>query len=135
MPEQIRLSEILIPTAADANDAAVAQAKAKADDVEAKLKAGGKFDELAKTYSGGPLASEGGDLGLYKRGALGQVLEDATFSLKVGEWTAPIRTKQGFVILKVTDHQAAGIAPLKDVEQQVQEAMYRRRCSLRCVPI
>jgi peptidyl-prolyl cis-trans isomerase SurA len=125
VPEQIRLSEILIPTAADANDAAVAQAKAKADDVEEKLKAGGKFDELAKSYSGGPLASEGGDLGLYKRGTLGQVLEDATFNLKVGEWTAPIRTKQGFVILKVTDHQAAGIAPLKDVDQQVQEAMYQ----------
>ncbi len=124
-PEQIRLSEILIPTAADADDAAVAQAKAKAEDVGAKLKAGSKFEDLAKTYSGGPLASEGGDLGLYKRGALGQVLEDATFNLKVGEWTAPIRTKQGFVILKVTDHQAAGIAPLKDVEQQVQEAMYQ----------
>ncbi len=123
-PEQIRLSEILIPTPADANDAAVAEAKAKATEVEAKLTAGGKFDELAKTYSGGPLAAEGGDLGMYKRGALGQVLEDATFNLKVGEWTAPIRTKQGFVILKVTEHQVAGIAPLKDVEQQVQEAMY-----------
>jgi peptidyl-prolyl cis-trans isomerase SurA len=44
--------------------------------------------------------------------------------LKAGEWTAPIRTKQGFVILKVTEHQAAGVAPLKDVEPQVQEAMY-----------
>ena len=46
------------------------------------------------------------------------------FNLKAGEWTAPIRTKQGFVILKVTEHPAAGIAPLKDVEPQVQEAMY-----------
>ena len=36
----------------------------------------------------------------------GKVLEDQTFDLKVGEWTAPIRTKQGFVILKVTEHQA-----------------------------
>jgi peptidyl-prolyl cis-trans isomerase SurA len=123
-PEQIRLSEILIPTPADANDAAVAQAKAKAEEVDGKLKAGGKFEELSKAYSGGPMAAEGGDLGLYKRGALGQLLEDQTFGLKVGEWTAPIRTKQGFVILKVTEHQAAGIAPLKDVEQQVQEAMY-----------
>jgi peptidyl-prolyl cis-trans isomerase SurA len=61
---------------------------------------------------------------MYKRGALAKVLEDQTFSLKAGEWTAPIRTKQGFVILKVTEHQAAGVAPLKDVEPQVQEAMY-----------
>jgi peptidyl-prolyl cis-trans isomerase SurA len=123
-PEQIRLSEILIPTPAEANDAAVAQAQAKADQVAAKLKAGDKFEDLAKTYSGGQTAAQGGDLGLYKRGALAKVLEDQTFDLKAGESTAPIRTRQGFVILKVTEHDAAGIPPLKDVEQQVQEAMY-----------
>ncbi|HEY1993742.1 MAG TPA: peptidyl-prolyl cis-trans isomerase [Edaphobacter sp.] len=123
-PEQIKLSEILIPTAADANDAAVAQAQAKAEDIEAKLKSGENFEDLAKANSGGPTAAQGGDLGMYKRGALAKVLEDQTFNLKPGEWTAPIRTRQGFVILKVTDHVAAGVAPLKDVEQQVQEGMY-----------
>jgi peptidyl-prolyl cis-trans isomerase SurA len=123
-PEQIKLSEILVPTAADANDAAVAQAQAKAEGIEAKLKAGGNFEDLAKANSGGPTAAQGGDLGMYKRGALAKVLEDQTFNLKPGEWTAPIRTRQGFVILKVTDHVAAGVAPLKDVEQQVQEGMY-----------
>jgi peptidyl-prolyl cis-trans isomerase SurA len=123
-PEQIKLSEILIPTAADANDAAVAQAQAKAEDIEGKLKAGDNFEDLAKANSGGPTATQGGDLGMYKRGALAKVLEDQTFNLKPGEWTAPIRTRQGFVILKVTDHVAAGVAPLKDVEQQVQEGMY-----------
>jgi peptidyl-prolyl cis-trans isomerase SurA len=123
-PEQIKLSEILIPTAADANDAAVAHAQAKAADIEAKLKAGEKFEDLAKANSGGPTATQGGDLGMYKRGALAKVLEDQTFNLKAGEWTAPIRTRQGFVILKVTDHVVAGVAPLKEVEQQVQEAMY-----------
>ena len=123
-PEQIKLSEILIPTAADANDDAIAQAQAKAEGLEAKLKAGTSFEDLAKANSGGPTAAQGGDLGMYKRGALAKVLEDQTFDLKAGEWTAPIRTRQGFVILKVTDHQAAGVAPLKDVEQQVQEGMY-----------
>jgi peptidyl-prolyl cis-trans isomerase SurA len=123
-PEQIKLSEILVPTAADANDAAVAEAQAKAEDLEAKLKAGGNFEDLAKANSGGPTAAQGGDLGMYKRGALAKVLEDQTFNLKPGEWTAPIRTRQGFVILKVTDHTPAGVAPLKDVEQQVQEGMY-----------
>ncbi len=123
-PEQIRLSEILIPTAADAKDDAVAQAQAKAADVAAKVQAGGKFDDLAKTYSGGPTATQGGDLGLFKRGALAKVLEDKTFVLKAGQSTAPIRTRQGFVILKVTEHQDAGAAALKDVEPQIQEGMY-----------
>jgi len=56
--------------------------------------------------------------------ALAKVLEDQTFSLKAGEATAPIRTRQGFVILKVTEHADAGVPPLKDVEPQIQEAMY-----------
>jgi peptidyl-prolyl cis-trans isomerase SurA len=123
-PEQIRLSEILVPTPADASEAVVAQAQAKAGDIAARLKAGEKFDDLAKANSGGPTASQGGDLGLFKRGALAKVLEDQTFSLAADQNTAPIRTRQGFVILKVTEHQDAGVPPLKDVEPQIQEAMY-----------
>jgi peptidyl-prolyl cis-trans isomerase SurA len=123
-PEQVRLSEILVPLPAEANDTAIAQAQAKANDIAAKLKGGAKFNELAEAYSGGPTASQGGDLGLFKRGALAKVLEDQTFDLKAGESTAPIRTRQGFVILKVTEHQAPGVPPMKDVENDIQNAMY-----------
>lgn len=126
-PEQVRLSEILVPLAADADPAALEQAHKKADEIAAKVKAGGKFDELAKQYSGGPTAAQGGDLGDFKRGALAKVLEDQTFGLKAGETTAPIRTKQGFVILQVTEHRQEGVPPLKNVEQQVQEAIYMQQ--------
>jgi len=119
-PEQVRLSEILVPTPEAATDAQIAQAQAKAEEVEAKLKAGAKFEELAKQYGGDQLASSEP----FKRGALPKVLEDQTFSLKAGESTAPIRTRQGYVVLKVTEHVAAGVPPLKDVEDQVQEGMY-----------
>ena len=126
-PEQVRLSEILIPTPDGATDAQVAQAQAKAIEVEAKLKAGAKFEDLVKQYSGGPNPDTGGDLGQFKRGALGsKVLEDPTFALNAGEWTAPIRTRQGFIILKVTEHTQAGIPPLSAVEPQVQQAIYEQ---------
>jgi len=124
LPEQVHLSEILIPTPENATDAQVADAQAKADALSAKLTAGANFAELAKTSSGGPTASGGGDLGDFKRGTLGDVLEKATFSLKTGGITPPIRTRQGFVILRVDNHQAAGTPPLDQVEQQVQEAIY-----------
>ena len=126
-PEQVRLSEILVPLPADADAAAVAQAQKKSDDIAAKVKAGEKFDDLAKQFSGGPTATQGGDLGAFKRGALAKVLEDQTFDLKAGEATSPIRTRQGFVILKVTEHQQPGVPPLKEVEPQIQEAMYMQQ--------
>lgn len=126
-PEQVRLSEILVPTPEGATDEQIAQAKAKADDVVAKLKAGAKFEDMVKQYSGGPNPESGGDLGDFKRGALGsKALEDPTFVLKAGESTAPIRTRQGFVILKVTEHTAAGVPPLSAVEPQVQQAIYEQ---------
>jgi peptidyl-prolyl cis-trans isomerase SurA len=125
-PEQVRLSEILIATPEEATEAQIAQAKSRADDVEAKLKTGASFEEMAKQLSGGQTAAKGGELGEFKRGALGSsALEDPVFALKAGEWTAPIRTRQGFVVLKVTEHTQAGIAPLSAVDQQVQEAIYR----------
>ncbi len=124
VPEQVHLSEILIPTPENATDAQVAEAQQKADAVSAKLKGGANFAETAKTDSGGPTAPAGGDLGDFKRGALGDVLEKATFSLPAGSYTDPIRTRQGFVILRVDSHQQAGVPPLSDVERQVQEAMY-----------
>jgi len=126
-PEQVRLSEILVPTPADANEQTVTQAQDKANGIEKQLKAGDKFDELAKLVSGGPTAAQGGDLGLFKRGGLAKVLEDQTFDLQAGQFTAPIRTRQGFVILKVTEHQVAGVPPLKEIEPQIQEAMYTQQ--------
>ena len=124
VPEQVHLSEILVPTPDNATDAQVSDAQKKADAAAARIKGGENFSEVAKQVSGGPTASAGGDLGDFKRGALGQVLEDATFSLPAGGVTAPIRTRQGFVILRVDSHQQAGVPPLTDVEPQVQEAVY-----------
>ena len=123
-PEQIRLSEILVPLPESATPAEIVQAQKKADGLKSELMQGGDFAALAKKSSGWPTAAQGGELGLFKRGALAKVLEDQTFDLKVGESTQPIRTRQGFVILKVTRHDVAGPAALKEVEPQIQEAMY-----------
>ena len=125
-PESERLSEILV--AAPADDAAKqAAAKAKADDIEARLHAGGDFTQLARSFSEGPTAGEGGDLGQYKHGQLPKLLEDKTFSLNTGEYTEPILTRQGYIILKVVQHNAGGPAAYKDVEQQVEESLYESR--------
>jgi peptidyl-prolyl cis-trans isomerase SurA len=125
-PESERLSEILVP--ANADDAAkLAEAKSKADDIEARLHSGGDFAQLARSFSGGPTAGSGGDLGQYKMGQLPKLLEDKTFPLASGQYTDPILTRQGYIILKVTQHTAGGPAPYKDVQEQVEEALYESR--------
>jgi peptidyl-prolyl cis-trans isomerase SurA len=126
-PESERLSEILISTGGGDDPAKVTAAKAKADDIEARLHSGGDFAQLARSFSDGPTASEGGDLGQYKRGQLGKLLEDQTFNLNSGQYTDPILTRQGYIILKVVQHTPGGPRPFKDVTQDVEEAYYMSR--------
>ncbi len=128
-PEQARLSEILIATPATPTDDELAAAQAKANDIYKKLKDGADFATAAKANSGGPTAQQGGDLGVFKRGQLAKVLEDKTFSQPVGSITEPIRTRQGFVILKTVDHVDAGVQPLDKVEGEVQNALYQEEIS------
>jgi peptidyl-prolyl cis-trans isomerase SurA len=127
-PESVKLSEILISTGAQGDDPQkLADAKAKADDIEARLHAGGDFSQLARSFSEGTTAAEGGDLGQYKHGQLDPLFEQKTFGLKTGEVTEPIRTKQGYVILKVIQHVTGGVPQLKDVENDVEQNYFEAK--------
>ncbi len=139
-PEAVRLAEILVSTqpAKPANDKdkdkpaaqlpddpnLVAQAKAKADQLLEELRKGANFADLAKKSSDGPTAAQGGEIGAFKRGEMAKELEEKTFALKPGEVTDVIRTKPGFIIFKVIDHQQAGVPPLKQIEDRVREQIY-----------
>jgi peptidyl-prolyl cis-trans isomerase SurA len=122
-PEEVSLNEILIATPDPDSAEQVDAAKKKAEAIEEQLKGGANFEDLAKKDSGGPTAAEGGVLGVYKAGQLPKVMEDATFGLKPGGVTEPIRTKQGWLILEVTKHIAAGLAPMDEVQNQIQEEL------------
>jgi peptidyl-prolyl cis-trans isomerase SurA len=128
-PEQVKLSEILISTDKVGDDPAkLAAAEATANDLLKQIRAGASFEDIAKKYSDGTTAAQGGDLGdPFERGKLAKPLEDTTFAMKKGDVSDVIRTKQGFVILKVTEHQTAGIPPFPDIENRLQEAVYMQK--------
>lgn len=152
-PEFIRLSEILItpkpatpapdpnPTnsggsgqtpldaaAKQATDAAaLSAAETKAKDILKQLRDGANFEDVAKKNSDGPSAADGGALGTFERGKLAKELEDRTFALKTGEITDVIHVKQGYAILRIDDHQMAGIPPMKDVLPRIQDALYYQK--------
>jgi peptidyl-prolyl cis-trans isomerase SurA len=151
-PESVRLSEILVtpektaekpaadkaagaatdssaatPDAAkQAADeaAALAASEAKANELLKQLRAGANFDDVAKKYSAGPSAAQGGDLGVFKRGMLAKEIENRAFAMKSGDVSDVIRVKQGYMIMKVTEHQMAGIPSLKDVTPKIMDALY-----------
>jgi peptidyl-prolyl cis-trans isomerase SurA len=105
----------------------LAATETKAKGLRDQIQKGTAFDQVAKKSSDGPSAAQGGDLGYFKRGTLSKDLEDKAFAMKADEITDVIRTKQGFVILKVTEHQQAGIPTLKQMEPRIQDALYYQK--------
>jgi peptidyl-prolyl cis-trans isomerase SurA len=125
-PEQVQLSEIMVTPASDKPEA-LSAAQQKAQQALAEIKSGKSFETAAKEFSNGPTASQGGDLGLFRRGTLARELEDKVFAMQAGEITDVIRTKQGYIILKVTNHQQAGTPDLKTLEPRIQEVVYMQK--------
>ena len=122
-PEQVILQEIFLSTEKKTPEE-MAVVERKIEDYRSRVLKGEDFGEIAKRYSEGSTAKQGGDLGTFERGQLSKQLEDAVFSLNRGGITQPIQTKTGFEVLKVVEHYEAGLQPLNKVENEIQNKLY-----------
>jgi peptidyl-prolyl cis-trans isomerase SurA len=125
-PEQVVLSEIALNTSGKTPDEIEAIRK-QAEDLHQRLKNGDDFAELAKHFSEGPTAKDGGELGAYERGQLAKPIEDVVFALTRGDFTDVIQTKTSFEIFKVVDHFQAGLQPLDKVEGEITNKLYQEK--------
>jgi foldase protein PrsA len=103
------------PTQADW-DAALATAQ----EVRAKLEAGGDWTKLAAEYSDDPSsASGGGELGDVAKGDMVQEFEDSVFSLKLNEISQPVKSTYGYHVIEVTAINAAKQYTLDEVKDEI----------------
>ncbi|MYM39598.1 peptidylprolyl isomerase [Duganella qianjiadongensis] len=99
----------------------------EAKDIIAKLKSGGKFEELAKVSKDGS-ANNGGDLGWMTPGKLVKPFADAMVALKNGEITqTPVKTEFGFHVIKMEESRAVKLPSYDEVKGQINEAMQQRK--------
>ena len=86
-----------------------------ADMIEAKLKSGGNFADLAKQYSTDPSTKDkGGELGFFTHGQMVPAFDAAAFALPVGAISAPVKSPFGWHIIQVEERKPAVIATLKN---------------------
>jgi peptidyl-prolyl cis-trans isomerase C len=120
--ERVRASHILISAPRDADAAAKAQARSRAEQVLQDVKAGKDFAGLAKQHSQDPgSAAQGGDLGYFTQGQMVGPFNDAAFSLKPGTTSDLVETDFGFHIIRVVDKQAGRTVPLEEVRTQLEK--------------
>lgn len=125
--ERIFLREIVISTEGKTDPQALAAAEKKAKDLVAQARRGARFPELAQNNSDSATARQGGALEPYEKGVLSEQLEALVWNQERGYVTDPIRISNGFMILKIDDHQQAGIPEYEAVEGEINERLFQSR--------
>jgi len=124
--ERVFLREILI--AADPKDPdSFAAAEKRAKSLVERARRGERFEDLARDNSDAVTAKNGGDLGGWKKGDLKKEIEDQIWDKERNYVTDPIRTENGYLILKKTAHHQAGLALLEEVENEIMGRLYGPR--------
>lgn len=127
VPEQARSRHILIQVAAGADAKIEAAARAKAEDVLKQLKAGGKWDELAKKYSDDPGSKDsGGELGFAQRGRMVPEFDKAIFSQPINDIQI-VKSQFGYHIVQVEERTTAHTQQLNEVLPTIQATLGRQR--------
>ncbi len=92
----------------------------KITEIYGKLKAGATFDDLAQQFSDDKAsAKKGGELPWFGTGKMPVEFEKASFALaNKGDYSAPMRTKYGWHIIKLLDKR--GLASFDDMKAELK---------------
>jgi peptidyl-prolyl cis-trans isomerase C len=94
----------------------------------AKLKAGSKFEELAKASSKDGSAANGGDLDWASPANYVPEFSKAMVALQKGAITdVPVKTSYGFHVIKLEDIRPTKVPPFEEIKQQVGESLQQRK--------
>jgi peptidyl-prolyl cis-trans isomerase SurA len=126
-PETVVLREIFISTSGKpASD--IPALRKKAENLRQRVQVNGDdFGQLAKRFSDGPTAKQGGELGSFERSQLDPKIAEQVFALNQGQMTNVIDTQAGFEILQVEQRYVAGLQPLDKVEPEITNRLYEQK--------
>jgi peptidyl-prolyl cis-trans isomerase SurA len=119
-PASVRLQEILVE-----GDDALARATA----LLARLRAGEDFAALARDGSAGPTARDGGELGKVARGDLAADIDEVVFALPAGGVSEPLRTANGYRILKVAEKTEAQAPSFETARPRIVQRLTQERAA------
>jgi len=127
-PESIRIRQILIRAPSEPGDDEWRHAEDRAHTIYQDASTGADFVRLARRHSDDPAsASVGGDLGFIQKGNMQSVLDTMIFSLKVGTVTKPIRSRQGFHIIKIVSTTPSTTKSLEEMKPDITTRIRRER--------
>jgi peptidyl-prolyl cis-trans isomerase SurA len=123
MPAEAEIAGIFLMTSDD-NPKVMEELTQKGNDILNKLADGESFEDLAKKYSEGPGAEEGGSLGSFKLSQIDDDLLNIINNLNEGEVSGLIIRDKSIQIIKLLKRKDAGWVPLDKVEDEIYEVLF-----------
>jgi peptidyl-prolyl cis-trans isomerase D len=125
---EVRARHILIKLAPEADPATRSAARTKIEDIQAKLKAGADFAELATRLSEDDgSAKKGGDLGFFGQGRMVKPFEEAAFALPPGQVSDVVESPFGFHLIRVEEVHEERTKPLEEVRDDIVHTLRQER--------
>jgi peptidyl-prolyl cis-trans isomerase SurA len=109
--DEYEIAHLLIRTPEEGATEDIQKAKIKVDKALSELNGGVSFAKVSASYSDAPNALEGGSLGWKSAAQMPALFLDALKAMKVGEVSAPLRSPNGFHVLKL-NNKRGGNSPL-----------------------
>lgn len=111
LAQEINLANLLVALPENPTPAQVAQAQNQAQQLLARIRAGEKFEALAKELSSAE-RSNGGSLGLRRADRYAPLFVNAVQGLAVGQVSEPVRSDAGFHLLLLVERRAGNPAQM-----------------------
>ena len=121
--EMFRLKHIMIKK----DEGAEEKSRILIKEIDERLSKGEDFSSLAKKYSQGPNAAEGGDMGFIPKGNLIPQLEKAAEALGIGERSAIIETPIGYHIIFLAAKKERRLKPLSEASKEIEETLQKEK--------
>lgn len=133
VPEERQARHILITVPSGADEEARAKARQRAEELTAQAKAApARFAELAKAHSQDPgSASNGGDLGAFRRGVMVKAFDDAVFAMAEGEVRGPVQSEFGFHVIKLDRITPSTVPGFDEARGEVLAAVRKQKAARR----
>lgn len=122
--QEYNLAQILVRIPENASPEQIASRRARADDLFNQLKSGANFAKIAASHSDSSDALKGGEIGWRNPERLPQLFVDAAAGLKPGDISAPIKSANGFHIIKMIDKRSAASAKVGGASVQQTHARH-----------
>jgi parvulin-like peptidyl-prolyl isomerase len=127
-PETVRARHILLTLGQNASEEEISKAHEKLLKIRRKALSGEvSFENLAKKYSEGPTAANGGDLGSFPRGRMVPEFERVAFALPTGSISEPVRSQFGLHLIKVEAHHKPKPPTFEQARPVVEKILTKKK--------